>query len=241
MSNNHYIHRRATAENLVKQYAELNRTQDQPHLFSSRLDGGFIAPTYQPLGTTQGEPSSLYVGSGEMHYPKALLTAVEGVKNIDDKIPEPVKRKVKNIALEKGLQILEGSGRKPRAKRGGKLNIKDIFKGAKDVYNIIPEPIKQIALKEGLKLLGAGRKPRVVGGVNRLKKAKRWTGFVGNDLIPTGIKSAEAVFEASKRMGGKIKPKRKPNARALIVKQVMQKMGLSLPQASSYVKQNNLY
>ena len=239
MSNNHYIHRRATAENLVKQYAELNRTQQQPHLFSSRLDGGFIAPTYQPLGTTAGEPSSLYVGSGEIHYPKALLKAVKGVKNIYDKIPEPVKRKVKNIALEKGLQILEGSGRKPKAKRGGKLNIKDIFKGAKDVYNIIPEPIKQIALKEGLKLLGAGRKPRVVGGVNRLKKAKRWTGFVGNDLIPTGIKSAEAVFEASKRMGGKIK--QKPNARALIVKQVMQKMGLSLPQASSYVKQNNLY
>ena len=80
-----------------------------------------------------------------------------------------------------------------------------------------------------------------MGGVNRFKKSKRWLGFVGNDLIPTGIKSAEEVYSAVKRMGGKIKLKRKPNARALIVKQVMQKMGLSLPQASSYVKQNNLY
>ena len=57
------------------------------------------------------------------------MKAVRGVKDAYKKIPEPVKRRVKNIALEKGLQILEGSGkkRKPRAKRGGKLNIKDIF------------------------------------------------------------------------------------------------------------------
>jgi hypothetical protein len=44
------------------------------------------------------------------------------------------------------------------------------------------------------------------------------------------------LMEMARQMGG-----RKPSARGAIVKKVMQEQGLSLPQASKYVKQNGLY
>jgi hypothetical protein len=40
---------------------------------------------------------------------------------------------------------------------------------------------------------------------------------------------------------GDAKPKRKPSVRNLIVKKVMKEHGMSLPQASKYVKEHGLY
>ena len=127
---------------------------------------------------------------------------------------------------------------------GGKIDFRKAFKVGKNIYDKIPEPIKakakELIIKKSLEALaGAGRKPRALaGGVNRLKKAKRWTGFVANDLIPSGIKSAESVYASAKKMGGAVK---KPNARAVLVKKVMKEHGFSLCQASSFVKKNGLY
>ena len=42
-------------------------------------------------------------------------------------------------------------------------------------------------------------------------------------------------------MGGTVVKVKKPNARAAIVKKVMKQHGLSLPQASSFVKAHGLY
>jgi hypothetical protein len=130
-----------------------------------------------------------------------------------------------------------------------------------------------------------------VGGVNRLKKANRWLGFVtkgigsvvrpitepiANAIGQTGAKIVEAqgarygagkfedflgklkrgydrvpqplkqLAEASAARGvgqlvKKISGGRKPSARGEIVKKVMKEHGLSLPQASKYVKDHGLY
>jgi len=74
------------------------------------------------------------------------------------------------------------------------------------------------------------------GKVNRLKKAKRWTGFA-EDVIKRAIPLGKEIGE----MVGKGKAKRAPSARAVIVKKVMKDKGLSMIEASKYVKANNMY
>jgi len=75
----------------------------------------------------------------------------------------------------------------------------------------------------------------VVGGkISRMKKAKKWTDYAEN----TAYKALD-LAQAARSVGG-AKPKR-TNARAVVVKKVMAEKGLSMIEASKYVKAHNLY
>lgn len=58
-----------------------------------------------------------------------------------------------------------------------------------------------------------------------------------SSVLPPGLQSDTGGKDAY----GRGKPAKKPSARGAIVKEVMQKMGMSLPEASKYVKDNGLY
>ena len=76
---------------------------------------------------------------------------------------------------------------------------------------------------------------KVVNGVLGGKKPRRVRG--GNaEAKKEGEKAFDELLVGNSKTGGK-----KPNARAEIVKKVMAKKGLSLSEASKYVKANNLY
>ena len=204
--------RRDIANRLQNSYINMIDKSDKPFYFQSHLShlqGGIIQHERRADAQFPTEPPTLYVGSPVINYPKSLLKDVRG--------------------------------------EGGKINFGRVLRGAKNIYDKIPEPIKakakELIIKKSLEALaGAGRKPRkpraLAGGINRSKKAKKWLGFVANDLIPSGIKSAESVYASAKKMGGAVK---KPNARAVLVKKVMKEHGFSLCQASSFVKKNGLY
>ena len=130
--------------------------------------------------------------------------------------------------------------------------------------------IKQLAARAGLEEfapLAEAELDRVTGGkINRLKKARRWTGFAA-DTVSKGLDlgaKAKRLFgmgelegcgltkgstEAKERMSElramrvkkPPKVKRPPGERALIVKQVMAERGCSMIEASKAVKSEGLY
>ena len=227
--------RRSVAKKLQNVYLHMVDKQQQPTYFQGhlahlapKLHGGNVRQEKRALPSLNIEPPTLYVGSPVINYPKALMQDVRRKPS----------KKYKDVSSD------EGDSSSDEEQEGGKIDFGRIARGAKNIYDKIPEPIKakakELIIKKAKEALaGAGRKPRALaGGVNRLKKSKRWLGFVANDLIPSGIKSAESVYASAKKMGGKVK---KPNARAAIVKKVMKQHGLSLPQAFSFVKAHGLY
>jgi hypothetical protein len=81
--------------------------------------------------------------------------------------------------------------------------------------------------------LGLAAKANLLGGkISRIKKANRYLDF-SEDAADRGI----GLAAKAKLLGGK----RPPSARALIVKKVMADKGLSLIEASKYVKAHGLY
>jgi thermostable 8-oxoguanine DNA glycosylase len=72
------------------------------------------------------------------------------------------------------------------------------------------------------------------GKVNRMRKAKKWT-----DYAEDTAKKALGLADMAKTMAG-AKPK-KVNARAVVVKKVMADKGMSMIEASKFVKANGLY
>jgi len=125
---------------------------------------------------------------------------------------------------------------------GGKVHLKDTFGGAlglKHDHENLSDADKMRILKH---LHGQGFFSDLWG------KVKHWVkpiATVAKHVLPIIAPGWGSV--ASKALGalGAGKPKRKASAatleRARIVKQVMAEQGLSLPQASAYVKANNLY
>jgi len=87
---------------------------------------------------------------------------------------------------------------------------------------------------------------KAFGGVNRLKKAKKWTSYAV-DTAKQGMDLAKA-FGGRMPIAGLPKPRTakatgygKKTERGAIVSKVMKEHGLSLPQASKFVKEHNLY
>jgi len=151
---------------------------------------------------------------------------------------------------------------------GGVNHLKKAKKWTGFLGSLVPPEIKAQGIKYAVKAMGGRTSGGATSGgrkVNHLKKAKEWTGFLGS-LIPPEIK-AQGVKTVVKALGGRrsggvhrpmdpmtprITGLKKPmaskatgygrkSARGAIVAQVMKEHGLSLPQASKYVKEHGLY
>ena len=73
---------------------------------------------------------------------------------------------------------------------------------------------------------------RKCGGINHLKKAHKWTGFVKSLVPPKIAEAAENVAVSQlKRYGG---------SRGDMIKKVMSEHGLTLPNASKFIKEHGL-
>jgi hypothetical protein len=152
----------------------------------------------------------------------------------------------------KGINtLLAGKRGRGRPKKSGAGFVPDWGKAIGTIGEIAKQPaVKDIAkdlAKRGVdKLLGNGRKPR------GRKPKQSGAGFL--DVFSDMGKPFEKMvgvnpFDAGFQLGNKVigpalmgeGRKRTPSKRNIIVKQIMKEKGLSLPQASKYVKENNLY
>ena len=108
---------------------------------------------------------------------------------------------------------------------------KDAFTGIMDVALPIADMIPGVGaittpLKIANRILGGSKSRRVRGGNDDAKKE--------------GELAFKEMFDEKEKTSAPVGG-RKPNKRAEIVKKVMAKKGLSLPEASKYVKAHNLY
>jgi hypothetical protein len=156
---------------------------------------------------------------------------------------------IAQASTEKAVEKIQGAGRRgrPRVKpavmsmedlgmEGGKKKygvsrfVKDLDKiskavGAKQFLKPIAQALTSKAVE---KIKGAGRRgrPRKIGGALLSGEDEGLTGAYPPQL--------STVYKGAGAKGGK-------GARAEIVKKVMKEKGLSLPQASKYVKEHGLY
>ena len=239
----------------MDQYLKHVRESPHNHMFSPYY-GGIVQQERLPVPALNLEPSSLYVGNPKMVYPKSLIKDVQrtrprikggafsfddfthGVEDVYNHIPAPIK----DAATHAAMAALMGAGRKKPRRKGGAFSFDDFTRGAENVYNHIPAPIKDVATHAAMAaLMGAGRK-------KTRKPRKRAGAFDFNDFVH-GAKDIynhmpiknPLIDNALSMMGAGRKKTRKPNMRGEIVKKVMREKHLNLAQASSYVKQNNLY
>ena len=153
---------------------------------------------------------------------------------------EPLKRARKYVrkAREHVAQAIdeEVGGRMS----GGRVNgIRKMKKWSKAVMDLVPDSIKDAGEKRVVQYIESGG--AVSGGRSHVNAFKDWTKAVG-ELVPESIRKA-----AEKRAVGFIETghgrmKRAPSAHNLAVKAAMKMHpGMSLPQASSFVKQQGLH
>ena len=169
-----------------------------------------------------------------------------GVMNPVMDIAAPV---LKDAAKDAIVGAIRGKGRKPRnsVKRGGfgwgdiSRGFQEVGKtlapGLKDIGNELA-PIARDVAKDAIvgAIKGKGRKSVKKGGfgwgdiVSGFHAVDNITRPIAKELLPIAVKGALGAGR-----------KRSPSARNQIVKQVMREKGLSLPQASKYVKDYGLY
>jgi hypothetical protein len=236
-----------------------------------KVGGGSSPLKYNPAGNSSAYPpmnlsTGLAVSSGGSFHQGARYSGVDGAIGMPHPAlagaganfnPFDMGYKLGHDVIGPALMKL-GKGRKPRAKKGGKLpSIGDVFKGVARVA----EPIaKDIGTKMIMKAVGLGRKPRA-------KKGGEISGGKGFDFLgavksighavgePVGM-ATEALAKATlgkalglgRKKGGAISggaisggASRGRSVRAEIVKKVMREKGLKMIEASKYVKAHNLY
>jgi hypothetical protein len=115
---------------------------------------------------------------------------------------------------------MEGTGVLGDIWKGIKKVAKPLASVAKVGLSVVPNPKAQAASKV-LSTLGAGKKK--TGRPSKMKG--------GRQLVPVANMKSSS-------MAGQGKPK---NKRAEIVKKIMKEKGLSMIEASKYVKENKLY
>jgi hypothetical protein len=113
---------------------------------------------------------------------------------------------------------------------GGAMPKKRVKKAVKEA---VKKAVKK-AVKEEMKEESSSDEEKMGGKVNRMRKAKKWT-----DYAEDTAKKALGLADMAKTMAG-AKPK-KVNARAVVVKKVMADKGMSMIEASKFVKANGLY
>jgi hypothetical protein len=134
-----------------------------------------------------------------------------------------------------------------RSPHGGSV-LSFLKKGAKSVGKLAKKAAKFViknkeSIKEGIRM--AREYAPVVRDVYKASKTKE-----GRKALLDAALGAPADDDRDDkdekeddddRGGKRAKRPRKPSARGAIVSKVMREMGLSLPEASKYVKQNGLY
>lgn len=126
----------------------------------------------------------------------------------------------------------------PFVKGGKKPSFKNVFKDIKEVGRYIKpvaQPILKAATNKAVKLIeGAGRRkpPSFKNVFNDIKEVGRYIKPVAQPILKAATGKAVKLIEGAGR--GK-------SARAAIVRKVMSQQGLSMIEASKYVKQHGLY
>ena len=118
-------------------------------------------------------------------------------------------------ALKSGLEGASGAGKKPRGRP------------------------RKIVGKKGMVIDSSAYSPELEGGVLLMDNPSQFHSSVYPPALASYNHSFPIASRGSGRCGG-AKPKR-ASARGAIVKEVMKKHGLSLPEASKYVKEKGLY
>jgi hypothetical protein len=154
---------------------------------------------------------------------------------------EPIGRKVGGRRVGSGLiddLMMEQKKRAMKAQGGrrvgGKVFMSSDVDDADETSMVGIPSYKTTAHSEGSQMLGSSRR----GGFYDFITPDKYV-----EKQPKLGPGAEMMARAMEKMpkGGRSCGGRKPSARGAIVKQVMQQQGLSLPQASKYVKEHGLY
>ena len=170
------------------------------------------------------------------------------IGNIVGDIAKPI---ATNLAHQGINTLLAGKRGRGRPKKSGAGFLPDFSKAIGTIGEIAKPAVRDIAkdlAKKGVdKLLGNGRRPR------GRKPTQSGAGFldVFSDMGKpfekmVGVNPFNAGFELGNKVIGPAllgegRKKRGPSKRGEIVKRIMKEKGLSLPQASKYVKDNDLY
>lgn len=152
---------------------------------------------------------------------------------------------------------LEGGNIFNDIKDGFMSVIKPVASVAKNILKVIPDPRFQMA-GQALDAFGAGKKtrgrPRKIGGTNlglpskvleggkKTRGRPRKVGGMGIDdnNLSGGRKLVPVANMKASYMAGQGQPKR-TNKRAELVKKIMAEKKMSMIDASSYIKKNNMY
>jgi hypothetical protein len=165
---------------------------------------------------------------------------------------------LKSVGLGKPACSCNAGGRRPRVRRGGEMEM-----SAKPQFAQMGEDgeFHDVEYGDDGKMMVMGRIPKKSAmrarkrGDEEVEFGQASSGMFKSDDQPVGdmemtekksyqggsMMSHYAKKKVSKMLGGSSCGGRKPSARGAIVKKVMAEQGLSLPQASKYVKEHGLY
>lgn len=203
--------------------------KDEPKLTNVSTDwGGRLSPAVGFAGYPSGYVPHMY-GGGRMRdtiIPGAQAAGYPAVNMLKAADQTGASWPEMDLELDPAMpsQVMSGNGKLKARKRVKKVVEKVAKEVAERVDAAEAAPI-DMKVGEGM-----------VGGVNRLKKATRWTNYVA-DTAERGIDLAKQA--APLLLAGEA-PK-KVSARAAIVKQIMAEKGLGMICASKYVKEHGLY
>lgn len=232
-------------QTLNKERSEMLKALPQPTMLHRQpagdvpqLHGGIRVSEHPTPGTfLPKDPATLGTGS-----------SIGSMRRGDE--TEAMRRYVKANDLEESDISEELSGGKVNWKKVGKSvskGLKQVGKVATPILKEVGKEALPIIKKEGLKALKnyllpaaetvAENPELLMAAAGRPKKAKKNHKVirqVESDSDEEG--SIHVDINSHKGEGGK-----RHNARAVIVKRIMKEKGMSMCQASSYVKQHNLY
>jgi hypothetical protein len=205
--------------------------------------GTAVANSYpSPWGHNEGGPSAdrAFVGAVTSNQLRKLREKVRDKTGYG--FPKRMRLQSRN---PKYLQIIDHLvTHHPNLWKGGKLHPKTaqkIWRGIEPIARVVGSTALDVILPEGIEYIGRefglpDHTGKIIGSfIRQAIRAK--TGF-GKDVEPKPKPMPKGVKEYT---GGK---KRQPSARMsqrnILVKKIMKEKGLSLPQASKYVKEHNL-
>ena len=214
---------RLIAARILDGYDNLIKKTDQPVMFGSGRPRKFVLP-----GSTEYDyPSSLSVGTMDNQKPALLSGVNEFTKSF------PVKKRGVKAPV-----VTAGNVSNPRKVGGAKHtpieNLEDDLEGG--AFNFgkalksVTKPLGKLATTAVSKVASKAidEAPMMMMAAGKKKKSKKMVGTDPSTYTPVECLEAGA------------KPKR-TNKRGQLVSKIMKEKGLSLVEASKYIKANNLY
>ena len=247
-----YDYNKLISSRILDNYDRMINNVPQATMFGGKRMRNFVLP-----GSTDYDyPGSLSVGTMDGKTPQTLSSAfwndfgngfhtpVGGVK-----APEVITPKRKGRRYVAGA-VEEREGGSKKSTRAFVKGLKKFGKAVAPVAKDVGIMLLKEGLKEGIKHYTktpasapapkGGRRKKCEGGV----LIRNEPGEFHSSVYPPALASYTAGKDAYGRGRGKAKSKggaKRSSARGAIVKEVMKKHGLSLPEASKYVKTHNLY